>query len=255
MLGFIGTGAITEAIITGLYKYGNYQEKILISERSRDRSTRLHDLFPSIEIVADNQAIVDQCDDIVIAVLPEQAQTVLSSLQFRPQHRIISVIAGIKLNVLSAMINPATQVCRAIPMPPIEFGLGPVPICPRDEQAEALFNRVGTAVAVDDEAQFTALAAGSSVMAAFFELVASLARWLEQRGVPSEEATLYATNVMHSLASLTTKADATALQTMSEECLTAGGLNEQVLLGCKDAGWFEIMQRELDLIMTRLEKL
>ncbi|MDH3692948.1 MAG: NAD(P)-binding domain-containing protein [Gammaproteobacteria bacterium] len=254
MLGFIGTGAITEAIITGLYKCGNYQEKILISERSRDRSAKLHDLFPSVEIVTDNQSIVDRCDDIVIAVLPDQAQTVLSSLQFRSQHRVVSVVAGIKLDVLSALIKPATQVCRAIPMPPIEFGLGPVPICPRDERAEALFNRVGTAVAVDNEAQFTALATGSSVMAAFFELVASLARWLEQRNVPAKEASLYATNVIHSLACLTIKSDASTLQTMSEQCLTVGGLNEQVLLGCKDAGWIEIMQKELDRIMTRLEK-
>ncbi len=254
MLGFIGTGAITEAIIIGLYQCGDYQGKILISERSRSRSAKLRDLFPLVEIIADNQTIVDQCDDVVIAVLPEQAREVLSSLRFQPQHHVISVIAGIKLEALSSMIKPATQVCRAIPMPPIEFDLGPVPICPRDEQAEALFSRVGTAVAVDSETQFTALAAGSAVMAAFYELVASLARWLEQRGIPAKEASLYATNMIHSLASLTTKADASALQTMSEECLTAGGLNEQLLLGCKDAGWIEIMQTELDGIMTRLDK-
>jgi pyrroline-5-carboxylate reductase len=254
MLGFIGTGAIIEAIVTGLYKCDDYQESVLVSERSHYRSKKLHKLFPLVEIVSDNQIIVDRCDDIVVAVLPQQAHTILSSLQFRESHRIISLVAGLRLEALSKLIKPATRVCRAIPMPPNEFGLGPVPICPRNRSVEALFNRIGTAVGVDDENQFTALAAGSAVMAIFFEFVASLARWLESRDVPAKQASLYATNVIHALASMTTKADAESLQAMSEQCLTPGGLNEQVLLGCKDAGWIEIIQNELDGIMKRLEQ-
>ncbi len=237
MLGFIGTGAIAEAIVTGLYKCGGYQETVLVSERSHHRSKKLHELFSSVEIVSDNQSIVDRCDDIVVAVLPRQVQAVLSSLQFRESHRIVSLVAGLRLELLSELIKPATQVCRAIPMPPNEDGLGPVPICPPDQNAVALFNRIGTAVGVDNEKQFTALAAGSAMMAVFFELVASLARWLESHDVPANQASLYATNVIYALSSLTTKTDAESLQTMSEQCLTSGGLNEQVLSGCKDAGW------------------
>ena len=254
ILGFIGTGGITEAIITGLFNCAGHEEPILVSERNRVRSQRLAATFDLIEVVERNQEIVDRCDWVVISVLPEQTVDVLSMLRFRKDHHVISLSAGITLETLRPLIIPAVRICRAIPMPPIEFGLGPTPICPPDLQTEAIFNRIGTAVAVDDEKQFTALAASSAVMATFFAWVASNARWLETKNVPAKESALYATSVIHALATMTTHTDAKGLQAMSEECLTPGGLNEQVLAGVRKAGSLEQIQAEIERVMSRLER-
>ncbi|MDA9981656.1 NAD(P)-binding domain-containing protein, partial [Gammaproteobacteria bacterium] len=239
VIGFIGTGGITEAIVTGLFNCAGHDQPILVSERNRARSHRLAATFDLIEVVEHNQEIVDRCDWVVISVLPEQTSDVLSKLRFHKAHHVISLSAGITLETLRPLIFPATRVCRAIPMPPIEFGLGPTPICPPDPETAALFNRVGTAVAVDNEKQFTALAASSAVMATFFAWVASNARWLESKNVPAKESALYATSVLHALATMTTHTDAEGLQAMSEACLTPGGLNEQVLEGVRKAGSIE----------------
>lgn len=254
ILGFIGTGGITEAIVTGLCNCGSHQEDIFISERSHSRSQRLADLFPQVKVRNDNQSIVDRCDWIVISVLPEQTPALLAMLRFRQNHKIISLAAGINLATLATHVYPATQICRAIPMPPIEFGAGPTPICPPDAEVAALFTLVGKAIAVTDERQFTALGASSAVMATFFAWIASNARWLEAQGVPAKESALYTTSVFHALAAMAAEADAEGLQHMSANCITPGGLNEQVLKGVQEAQVIEKIQAQIEAVMNRLDR-
>ncbi len=250
--GFIGTGAISEAIIVGLYTCGGYSESILVSRRSEERSRTLADRFQQIEIVDDNQQLLDRCDQVFIGVLPQQTEALLSSLTFADHHRVVSLAAGLSLERIRELVVPATQCFRAIPMPPIEYGLGPTPLCPPDNKLEALFNSIGNAVPIEDEVQFSVFASGSASMATFFDLVANIANWMEVEGVDPEQAALYTSSMMHALAALTTKVDSENLQLMSQACLTPGGLNEQVLLGCQSENWSGTLRAQLDQIMLRL---
>ena len=252
ILGFIGTGGITESIVSGLYNHGGHREQILISKRSSHRSERLAAKFELIEVHDNNQDIVDQSDWIVLAVLPAQVKDVLASLRFRRHQKIVSLAAGISVESLLPQVSPADHVYRAIPMPPIEIGEGPTPVFPPDEEVESLFSKIGTAVAVTDEHQFTALAASSAIMATFFAWVSSNATWLEGQGVPAKQSALYTTSVFHALATLARQADPAELKQMSEDCLTPGGLNEQVLRNCQQAGVIDSIQTEIDHVMTRI---
>jgi pyrroline-5-carboxylate reductase len=253
ILGFIGTGGITEAIVKGLCNHGGHDTPILVSRRNRDRSRRLAEAFDLVEVVDDNQDIVDRSDWIVISVLPGQALDLLSSLRFRDDHLVISLPAGITLDTVAERIRPATRVCRAIPMPPVEFGLGPTPVCPPNSGVQALFNGIGAAVAVEDERQFTALAASTAIMATFFDWIASNASWLESQNVPAKEAAFYTTSVFHALAAMAARVDAESLRRISQDCLTPGGLNEQVLNAARAAGVIETIQNEIGRVMERLE--
>ena len=80
--GFIGTGVITEAFITGMIKVGGYDNDVLVSLRSSERSSQLANQFSNVTVVAENQEIVDQSDWVFIAVLPSQARSLLESLNF-----------------------------------------------------------------------------------------------------------------------------------------------------------------------------
>ena len=252
-LGFIGTGAIAEAMIDGLCGVGGFDGEITVSRRSAERSARLADRHGNVRVVDDNQALVDACDWIVLAVLPDQAVNVASDLTFRPDQKIISVAAGLDRAELAPAVAPATGVHRAIPMPPVERGLGPIPVYPPDAEIEALFATVGTPVPVTDERQFQAFFAASGLMAAFFETVASTATWLEGEDVPPREAALYSSAMFHALAALAADADAEKLQELAPECLTEGGLNDQVLRELREAGWFDALKDRLDRLMTRLD--
>ena len=232
---------------------GNGRSTSIPAERSAERSARLAAKHANVTVSADNQAIVEQCDWIVLSVLPPQALEVASALAFRAEHNIVSLIAGITLETWRPVIAPATRIWRAVPIPPIEHGLGPTPICPRGREVEALFDRAGTAVAVDDERQFQALAVTSSLMATFFQQVAVAAQWLEDEGVPADQAATFSTATFEALATMARRESAEGLKRLPEDCLTAGGVNEQVLNELREVEWFATYRERLDRIMTRFD--
>lgn len=250
--GFIGTGAITEHVITGLVEHGGFEGPIIVSERSQERSARLAARYSNIRIAVDNQAIVDEVDTVFVATLPQTTLEVLNSLTFRDDHTIVSLAAMVSVEQLAENVAPATQIHRIIPMPPNEIGLGPIPIYPPSVELEALLSKIGTVIPVEDQQHFSTFSASSAVMATFFELVATNARWMQTTGVSAEAATRYSTAVFHSLASQIRELGPDELQNASMECLTAGGLNEQLLNASRSEGWFDELQGELDRILKRV---
>jgi pyrroline-5-carboxylate reductase len=251
-LGFIGTGAITEHVITGLILHGGFEGPIVVSERSRERSSRLAARHSNVRVEIDNQAIVDQVDTVFVATLPQQTLELLNSLTFRDDQTIVSLAAMISVEQLSEKVKPASQIHRIIPMPPNEIGLGPIPIYPPSSELEALLSRIGTVIPVEDQQHFSTFSASSAVMATFFELIATNARWIQSTGVAAEAATRYSTAVFHSLATQVRELDPKELQQVSTECLTAGGLNAQLLKATRSAGWFDELNAELDRILKRV---
>jgi pyrroline-5-carboxylate reductase len=138
-------------------------------------------------------------------------------------------------------------------MPPIEFGMGPVALCPQHPSIEALFGRIGTAVSVSDEEQFNLFGAASALMADFVDQVATVSSWLESHALEPDTAARYTTSLYHALASLTLKQTPDALKSMSDECLTPGGLNEQFLRSRTASGSRDTLKTGLDDILAQLE--
>ena len=158
----------------------------------------------------------------------------------------------ISVEQLGEHVEPASQIHRIIPMPPNEIGLGPIPIYPPSEELDSLLSRIGTVIPVEDQQHFATFSASSAVMATFFELVATNTRWMQSTGVSAESATRYSTTVFHSLATLIKELDPNELQDVSKDCLTVGGLNEQLLNATRGAGWFDELKDELDRILKRV---
>ncbi len=253
IIGFLGTGAISEAIIRGLCEESGYQGPILVTQRSVERSSRLAHDYPQVEVIDNNNALVERSEWVFLGVLPEQVTDVLNALTFRPEQKLISLAAGISLAQIQALAPPCDQVIRAIPMPPIEFGLGPVALCPTDTPLEAFFSRIGTAVSVSDEQQFNLFGATSALMADYFDQIATVTTWMASHGMDSSTAARYTTALYHALSVLTTKQSPDALQMMSEQCQTPGGLNEQFLIERAERGANDSLRDGLDQILTRLE--
>jgi len=253
VLGFLGTGAISEAMVRGLCGNAGYSNPILVSGRSQARSERLSSDYRQVEVIAENTLLVEKCDWVIVAVLPDQVEATLGKLTFRSDQKVISLAAGIPLARLSEWVFPCTNVSRAIPMPPIEFGMGPVALCPQDPSIEALFGRIGTAVSVSDEEQFNLFGAASAVMADYFDQVATVSSWMQSHAMEPDTAARYTTSLYHALASLTLGQTPDSLQSMSAECVTPGGLNEQFLTTCTDSGSRDTLKAGLDNVLARLE--
>ena len=78
-IGFVGTGAITEAMVRGLLATTPYAAEVHLSPRSADIAARLTEDFPSARVAKDNQAVVDLSDIVFLAIRPQIAKEVIDA--------------------------------------------------------------------------------------------------------------------------------------------------------------------------------
>jgi len=175
-IGFVGTGAITEATVRGMRAIGHIEEPIYVSARNRTRSARLAAELDSVLPLDDNAEVIERSDTVVLAVLPSHSAEVLTDLPYREDQTVVSLVAELSIDRLHALVAPAVDIHRAIPMPPIEFGVGPTVVYPGSPAVDSLFGKVSRVVVADSEADFDIYTAASSSMAPFFDLAATIAQ-------------------------------------------------------------------------------
>jgi len=252
-LGFVGTGAITSAIVTGLNAAGAERDTILVSPRNADIAAALAAKFPTVAVAASNQAVLDGSDVALLAVRPQVAVEVLSELKFRPDHRVISLMAITPLQKVAALVAPAATVVRAIPIPIVADRRGPTAIYPPDPVAAALFNRLGTAIETTSADQFDAFSTATATMAPFFAFAHEIAGWLARHDVPAEAARTYVATVFQGLANIAANQKEHSFAALAAEFATRGGINEQVIGHLKERGALASLSKALDAVLQRMK--
>ncbi|HKP22744.1 MAG TPA: pyrroline-5-carboxylate reductase [Dongiaceae bacterium] len=251
-LGFVGTGAITSAIVTGLNAAGG-GDTILVSPRNAATAAALAAKHPNVTIAASNQAVLDGSDVVMLAVRPQVATEVLSELKFRADHHIISLMAIIPLEEVRAMVAPARTVTRTVPLPLVADRCGPTPIFPPDQVAAGIFNRIGTAIEATSADQFSAYCSATATMASYFTFAEEIAAWLMRHGVPSIDARRYVGTVFQGLGNIAATTQEHGLAALAAEFATRGGINEQVLAHMKARGAFDALSEGLDAVLQRMK--
>ncbi len=227
-IGFIGTGSITEAIVTGLATSADVPTEVWLSPRNAQIADRLAQAYPMVQVAGENQEVVDRCDVVCLAVRPQVAESVLQALRFSGRHHVISFIATYGLDKLRTLITPAKTLVRAAPLPTVAEHLCNTLVFPADDIARSLFTQLGGAIEVGSEEAFDVLFSATATMGSYFALLHNQARWLEQHGSTYSEARDYLASLHFGLASVARKTQ-TRFDELSTEFTTAGGLNEQVL--------------------------
>ena len=134
-LGFVGTGAITAAMVEGLSGGPLRDWPILLSPRNARVAADLAARFAQVRVAVDNQAVVDGADLVFIAVRPQVAEAVLAGLRFRAGQRIVSLVAALSVDRVTALTGGMAPVVRAIPLPFVAARTGVTPIHPADAAA------------------------------------------------------------------------------------------------------------------------
>lgn len=252
-LGFIGTGALTAAIVTGFKSYADNPAPIVVSPRNEAIAAGLALRFADVRVAADNQGVLDGCDTVMLAVRPQIASEVLSALRFSPDHHVISLIATVSREDIATLTAPAGHVVKALPMPMIAHGLGATIIYPPDASAAGLFGQVGTAIEVESAAEFDALSVTTATFASYFKYLDTIDAWLKHHGVPEARARDYVASLFRALGEAPIKQpDAGFMHMAEEEYATRGGLNEQVLRELTTRGVFEALKDSMDRIHRRI---
>jgi len=252
-LGFVGTGTITSAIITGLCAEPAPRYRIRVSPRNAEVAARLARTFRAVTIAESNQAVVDSSDVVFLAIRPQVAAEVMGTLRFRAEQRIISLVATYSRARVAALVGPVRSVTCAVPQPTAAARLSPTPIFPPDPFVAGLFNRLGTAFEMGSESDFRSLFATTAAMASFFSLLDTLASWLASRGIPADLARSYVSTMFRGLADVPMRS-ALPFDQLAAEFKTRGGLNEQFANELARHGVFGACSGALDAILARIAK-
>jgi pyrroline-5-carboxylate reductase len=252
-LGFVGTGAITTAIVTGVSSASPERQAIRLSPRNANIAAELASRFPGVSVASSNQEVLDSSDIIVLAVRPQVAASVISELRFRPDHRVISVISTLSLANISSWIAPATKVTRAVPLPSVAQRQGPTVIYPPDRLVADLFGRLGAAIEVETENEIDALSTATATIASYFAFADAIASWLTRHGVPSSTARDYVAKVFRGPLNAVVDAPERSLKSLTNEYATPGGINEQVLTYLVERDVFKNLSRSLDAVLHRMK--
>ncbi|WP_434112335.1 pyrroline-5-carboxylate reductase [Paraburkholderia caffeinilytica] len=251
-LGFVGTGVITQAIVTGLVRVGAPFDHIALSNRNADTAASLAALDSRVTVCQTNQDVLDSSDVVCLAIRPQIAHDVLAGLKFSPSHRVISFVAGMKMDELSRLMRNVDKIVRAIPLPAVADALGSTALYPQDVVAHALFSHVGVAVEAESEQQFDCLSAVTATMASFYAVLESQATWLASQGLAYSKArsflSAYCLGLAHG-----TKNSAASFSDLIDQSMTPGGINEQLHFELRSKGNYEQYQMALNRVLERIE--
>ena len=104
-LGFIGTGKIASAVITGICSSKISYKKIKISNKNKSIAQSLKKKFRNIIIAKNNQEIVNSCSWIFLSITPTVGRQIIESLRFRASQTVISFISTITLAQLKKSLT------------------------------------------------------------------------------------------------------------------------------------------------------
>jgi pyrroline-5-carboxylate reductase len=251
-VGIIGVGTIAEALTMGLCAFDDQRAEILLSPRNDTLSRRLALRYPNVKVAADNQAVVDESEIVVLAVRPQVTEEVLGALRFRPDQQIVSLIATFSVQRLSSLVAPANEISRAIPLPPVAERQGPLALYTQSAEILRLFDGLGSLIRVEDETHLDLISAVTSLMGTYFGMMGTVDDWLIERGFKPEASRAYVGELFFNLASAARNRSEESFTRLSADYSTLGGLNEHAWRELQAAGWADHLQAALDLILDRI---
>ena len=250
-LGFIGTGNIVSDVIIGITKSKIKYKKIIISPRNKKKALYLKKNLKNIIIAKDNQEVVNKADLVFLGILPKVGEVILPKLQFRNKQIIVSFMSTTKYLKLKKLIKTKSIIIRAIPMPPIRLGKGPVAIFPPNKKIKSFFDKIGTTIEIKNEKLSKNFWTISGTMASFYELLNILSKWLIRKKTNSLDSQKYVTLLYSALAELALTNSSKPLKNLVDE-QTPGGLNWQGVNELRKSGYYRLLEKSLKKIYKRL---
>ncbi|MFV0301251.1 MAG: pyrroline-5-carboxylate reductase family protein [Paracoccus sp. (in: a-proteobacteria)] len=186
-----GSGMLGRAIARALLLRGGWpQSRLWIANRSGSREG--FEDFPGVTVTADNQALADACDLVVLSVPPALAGDLGIHA---PERLVLSVMAGVSATRIAGLTG-AARVVRAMSSPAAELGLAYSPWFATSEvsagdqaRVVTLFTPCGATDRVETEKQvelFTAMTGPVPGFVAYF--AECMAGYATVQGVPADLA-------------------------------------------------------------------
>ena len=136
-IGILGVGHLA-----GYLMQGAQGVTFVLSPGSGDKAARLAATH-GCAVAASNQALVDQCEMVLVCLPAATGLAVLEGLRFRAGQSVCSAMAGAAHPALAAAVAPARAFCTMMPGFANAYAVGPSLLYPDDAAWQAFLARLG----------------------------------------------------------------------------------------------------------------
>lgn len=209
-IAFLGGGNMAEAIIKGLLRE-NSEVPLMIAEISEQRRSYLAKNYPKIRIVENSAEAAAWGEIIILAIKPQQATSVLTSLErtLSMDKLIVSIMAGVRTGSIEEALLNGMRVVRVMPNTPALVGMGATAICPGRkataidlDRVETIFAQTGLVVRVDEKQMDAVTGLSGSGPAYVFTFVEALSDAGVKNGLPRDIAARLAVETVRGAAQM-----------------------------------------------------
>jgi len=196
-IGFIGAGAMAEALIKGLIGSKSViPEEINCSDISEQRLDYIHKTYGAV-VHKNNLKVVESSEVIILAVKPHTIREVVVEIRdaITPEKMILSVAAGISTAAIEAWLGKEIPVVRVMPNTPCLVAEGVSAICPgkyagkrHEDISKKLLGPVGSVVEVPEKLMNAVTALSGSGPAYIYLIIEALVDAGVALGLPRETA-------------------------------------------------------------------
>lgn len=247
-IGFLGTGAIAEAMVRGL---DGARHDILVSERNAETAARLSNEFACVSVAA-NTDVVAQSDIVILCLMSGIAERVLPDLPFRADHKVISVMADMPRNRLATLIPDVAELSLTIPLPSIATGGCPMPVWPDTGCVRDVFGGRNPVIGVESETALNAHFGACAVSLPVLALLRTGIDWLADQTGDKTGAEIYVTAMFGAYFAAMRKDGSGEVDALMADLGTEGGLNDSLRNTMARAGAPDALLEGLDGLRARL---
>jgi len=243
---FIGGGNMAKSLIAGLVSSGFDAHHITVTDLNIDNLQSLVIQYPSLTVSGDNIKVVQSADVIMLAVKPQQLQSVAKALagHFPSDTLFISIAAGIRSDDIAHWLGQADiAIVRAMPNTPALVQAGATGLYANNavtttqyELAETILRAVGLAIWVEDEDKIDIVTALSGSGPAYYLLVMeAMEVAATAMGLAPETARLLCLQTAFGAAKMALESNESTA-TLRERVTSPGGTTERALHELEDGG-------------------
>ncbi|MFF4606446.1 NAD(P)-binding domain-containing protein [Streptomyces sp. NPDC001339] len=251
-IGIIGVGEIGRAIVTGLRHGGGESPEIFLSPRGARTAAELSERYTGVRVCADNQEVVDRSELVIVAVRRQDRHHALAGLRVDGRKVVVNVMAGVGNDDLRRILATDAPLIRAIPLPAIRERRSVTVTYPSHPEVNFLFEQMGGALPVADEAAFNVFSALTGTLTAHYSYLATLTSWAADQGIASDDADRYLRNLFQGVGRALSD-ETRSLHQLAADHETPNGNNERIRTTWFDPANSEALKKALDDLLADLK--
>src|SRR5699024_8585432 len=153
-IAFIGAGSMAEAIISGIIQTSFLQkEQIFVTNKNNQERLDKLSAHYQIQCSQDKANVLNDADVIVVSMKPYDVKVAINAVKeyIQPLQLLVSVVAGVSTDAISALVGHDIPVVRAMPNTSASIGYSTTAITKGQSatmdqlnKVESLFKTIGT---------------------------------------------------------------------------------------------------------------